>query len=1089
MSAGASTLGHEQPGPSQPTPTSPNWPPIPGFKPRAEDALAHLLARTPAMRLVLGAGAASAVIYALFILAFPITVWWGQPHQVHNPNAINDMGYITHYSPLAAVAFVVAILLLFWCQFLVLNAISRREERPSRAVQGLAVAFPVVFAAILIWMQPVTTTDLYGYIARGYLYVHLHLNPMTSPAFLLPGDKFVTRPASPYGPAWLLICALFSLISGENLLLNMLLFKLTGVVCLVLAMWLLYVLAQRLHISRPERVVTFFAWNPLVLFEAIGNGHNDIVMMVCVLAALLLMLHRRARAAFALLVLGALVKYIAALLVPLWLVYELNQLRHRVDQRRLVAAPSGRATGGPGARRQPTRLAEQPAVLTRSAPTRASGTDGQHDSAPRNRGARAVASLTSSAREALLAINEVERRAALELIAGAFAIGLVLVVGFYMPFWQGIKTFAGVGQQLRPLYYNGSIVQFIVAPFELLVPPSNYAALDKTVRLLFYAIFGVYAWIQTHRLWIAGKRATIQDLITAGAKLVFAALILIAFWFQPWYVVWLLPLAALSDDSFVRSRAAILSGGSLLTYAVANYLFVHETGIGQALFVQFFEVLVAFLPLLLLQAAPTEHHWGAIARGYLGLLGEGLRRRSALWDRIMLALILVVAVLLRLVRLGNLFGAVSPNSASSNALGEISGDLRLILADPRGLQGPFNLLQRGLVMVFGLSPFAILLPSAIIGSLTVWLIYLVTTAILSDGSAIRARVTGLLAALLAATSNWHVSLSRSGVQVLVLPLLMCLAVYLLVLALRIRVPSARPASRTSRRHAGRHHRALHAAPEASSDPIMRKRMLLFAGSGVAAGLASDLAPGLWVLPLIVLGTLLVVRWQRPRWFYRSRGGLAALAVSLVVTALPGAWQYYLSAYISLPFLGSTVAHSGPGAVPAHHAALTLPAFIGQVARNADSVIHVLTAQDYSAGWPTSGGIPIIPGFIAWFLYGGIVLVLVRWRRFSSLILLLLLALPLVASIAVGTEPSVVEAAGVLPALCIVPALAIYQLAAWLGRLPIALDRAHGARVFANPESIGRLLLMAFLLFSTLRTFYWYFQATLPSTPPNGTIAS
>ena len=120
---------------------------------------------------------------------------------------------------------------------------------------------------------------------------------------------------------------------------------------------------------------------------------------------------------------------------------------------------------------------------------------------------------------------------------------------------------------------------------------------------------------------------------------------------------------------------------------------------------------------------------------------------------------------------------------------------------------------------------------------------------------------------------------------------------------------------------------------------------------------------------------------------------------------------------------------------------------------------------------------------------GALLVVARWRHFSSMMLLLLLALPFVASIAVGTTPSVLAAATVLPAVCLIPALAIYQVATWLGRLPIALDRANGVRVFVTPETIGRLLLMVFLVSSALRTFYWYFQAALPSLPPNSTIAS
>ena len=43
-----------------------------------------------------------------------------------------------------------------------------------------------------------------------------------------------------------------------------------------------------------------------------------------------------------------------------------------------------------------------------------------------------------------------------------------------------------------------------------------------------------------------------------------------------------------------------------------------------------------------------------------------------------------------------------------------------------------------------------------------------------------------------------------------------------------------------------------------------------------------------------------------------------------------------------------------------------------------------------------------------------------------------------------------------------------------------VDRTGGARVFSTPEQIGRILLLAFLLVSTIRTFFWYFEATLPA---------
>lgn len=237
----------------------------------------------------------------------------------------------------------------------------------------------------------------------------------------------------------------------------------------------------------------------------------------------------------------------------------------------------------------------------------------------------------------------------------------------------------------------------------------------------------------------------------------------------------------------------------------------------------------------------------------------------------------------------------------------------------------------------------------------------------------------------------------------------------------------------------------------------------------------------------VLGLLLVARWQEPAWYRTSRSGLLVLVSTTVLTGLPGVWKYYISPYFGFPAGSTALARSSAPAASAP--SLLSPAYWQRVAGNVGEVLHILTTQDYSAGWPSSGGTPILPGIFVPFFYIGAALVAWRWRRFSSVTLLLLVSLPLLASVAVGAEPSVIEAASVLPAMCIIPALALYEVAHWLGRLPIALDRAHGTRVFATPERIGRVLLMVFLVVSALRTFYWYFQATLPSAPPNTNIPS
>lgn len=426
----------------------------------------------------------------------------------------------------------------------------------------------------------------------------------------------------------------------------------------------------------------------------------------------------------------------------------------------------------------------------------------------------------------------------------------------------------------------------------------------------------------------------------------------------------------------------------------------------------------------------------------------------------MLALILVVAALLRLLLLGNPFA-----TAPSSALNQVSAELRLSLADPRGLHAPFALIQNGLVLLFGPTPFAMLLPTAAIGMLTVLMIYLLAKEIMRQQEARGAGVVALLAALLAATSQWHVSLSRTVMEVTLLPLLLVTAVYALLRGLRTHAEAPRL--------------------EGSRVRAVWRDVSLFVLCGVCTGLAVDIAPGLWLLPLLVVVYLLVWRWRRPEWFVGLRQALVALLATTLIVSVPVIWLA-LNAVIGFPTGSAVLARSTTSTV---QPGVFNAAFWQTVWRNMGHVLDVLIKQDYSAAYPANGGTPIIPAVLTWFFLIGVGVVLVRWRSMTSVALLILLALPLMASVAFRAPSGLIEAATVLPATCIIPALAIYTVGGAFGRLPIALDRINGARVFSSPEQIGRVLLFVFLVITAIRTFFWYFEATLPSVPPNQWIPS
>ncbi|HEV2405916.1 MAG TPA: glycosyltransferase family 39 protein, partial [Ktedonobacterales bacterium] len=584
---------------------------------------------------------------------------------------------------------------------------------------------------------------------------------------------------------------------------------------------------------------------------------------------------------------------------------------------------------------------------------------------------------------AVRTVVELDRRAIAWLLVSVTAIGATLTALFYAPFWTGFRTFTGLGQQLRPLYYNSSLVGFFTAPLELLVPQSQHPAFDKTVRLIFYGLFALYIYLQAQGIWLLGPRSDLRDVITACAKVTFAALLLITFWFQPWYVIWLLPLAALAKDPFVRHQSTFLAAGALMTYAVGNYLLVNETGLARDMFVQFFEILVVFGPLLILQSATRDTGWSSIARKYARLFGAGLRSRPVALERLMLALILIVATLLRLLRLGDLFVAAPNGSAEVGILTKASGDLRLFLEDPKGLQGPFVAIQGFLVRIFGQTPFAALLPSAILGSLTVLMVYLVTEEILRHGNLAGSRIVALLAALLAATSHWHVSLSRSGTEVVAIPLLLLLAVYWLLLALREEKPvmAAQPiegrlGARDARR---RHSRPIRSRPLARPTRLDRRRALLYAGAGVCTGLACDTSPGLWLVPLLVLGVLLIWRLSAASKSAPPKAGVAVLAGGAILAGIPVIWHYINSA-VGFPAGSSVLARAGQPAAPSP--SIFSIAFWQPVGHNALAVIHLLLSQDYSAGYPSVGGTPIIPTLLGPFFYLGLAVIIYRWRNFG-----------------------------------------------------------------------------------------------------------
>jgi len=142
---------------------------------------------------------------------------------------------------------------------------------------------------------------------------------------------------SAYGPSWVAITSLLqwiTLLFGKQSLLPMVIalrnFGLISHLCSTLLIWSIAGQMQRLQgrVSQQKRILATlaFAWNPLLLFEACVNAHNDAVLLLFILLATWFLLPGKHKttgylAAMLMLALATCLKLNAVLLLPFFLIF------------------------------------------------------------------------------------------------------------------------------------------------------------------------------------------------------------------------------------------------------------------------------------------------------------------------------------------------------------------------------------------------------------------------------------------------------------------------------------------------------------------------------------------------------------------------------------------------------------------------------------------------------------------------------------------------------------------------------------------------------------------------------------------------
>lgn len=418
------------------------------------------------------AGLNLAIYLGVFVLRYNLFAWYQYPRLSLRPFAQDN--------PLTVVALVWAFLVqggLYWLGWRL--ALQVRGRAAWLVVLGGTAAFCLA----LLFLYPIDAVDIFENIMHARISSVYGANPFLDVAQQFPADPFypylVWRSIpSAYGPLWEMLAAGVARLAGNDIIANVLAFKMLNGLFFAISLGLVALILRRTAPERALAGVVLLAWNPVVLYETIGNGHNDIVMAVWLLAAAWAIISRRYTLGILALVVGALVKFIPLLLIP-------------------VA------------------------------------------------GLIAFRSLSNT-------------RARLHFLAITTLSAAALVVLAYGPYWRGLESLAVVR---RAEFFTASLPAVIYAWLQL------KWGLDATweIGLAAAGITALFVWWQSDQ---AGRDRSWLNFSRAAFKILIFYLLVTCLWFQQWYAVWPLTIAALLPPGPLPRLAVLFSFAAMSKHLI-----------------------------------------------------------------------------------------------------------------------------------------------------------------------------------------------------------------------------------------------------------------------------------------------------------------------------------------------------------------------------------------------------------------------------------------------------------------------------------------------------------------------------------------
>jgi alpha-1,6-mannosyltransferase len=220
----------------------------------------------------------------------------------------------------------VALMLVAWL------LLGRRVVARS-ASEYTMVATTGFWLAPLLLSVPVFSRDTYSYLAQGALlrdgFDPYAVGPVDNPNPLLDNVSPIwTITTAPYGPAFIMIAKLITMLVGNHVIAGTMLLRLCMLPGLALLIWAAPRVARHLGADGPI-ALWICVLNPLVIIHLMGGVHNEMLMVGLMMAGIALTFERHHLAGITLVAVAVAVKATAGIALPFLVWVWMRHLRDR----------------------------------------------------------------------------------------------------------------------------------------------------------------------------------------------------------------------------------------------------------------------------------------------------------------------------------------------------------------------------------------------------------------------------------------------------------------------------------------------------------------------------------------------------------------------------------------------------------------------------------------------------------------------------------------------------------------------------------------------------------------------------------------